>query len=155
MYHCCTLLFYCHGLSSTGSPVDWRRSSCVRRVYPPPQVPRRPLCRPTTTAAELTTPVNNPPSGKTPQSIDDDLWLLWDLFFNMARQEPLNHPSQGKLVELLAAIKHLPAPIHPERKCFEDPWGFRLQTELPILGANIREIWNLGPWESSPNHVRG
>lgn len=105
----------------------------------------------TAIAAQLTAPVNNPPSDTTPRSIENYLWLLWDLFIDIARQVPNNHPWQGKLVELLAAIKHLPAPRHPERQSFERYWGFRLWNNLPILGADIRENWNQGPWEHGPD----
>lgn len=52
-------------------------------------------------------PVNNPPSGKPARSVEDYLWLLWDLFTDVVCQVPNNHPWQGRAgVELLAAIEH-------------------------------------------------
>ena len=56
-----------------------------------------PVSDATTTAVELTGPINNPPSGKSTRSIENYLWLLWDLFIEVACQVPNASPRARKL----------------------------------------------------------
>lgn len=105
-------------------------------------------------AAELTAPINdmltnNLLPNSAVRTAEHHLWLLWDLFIVLVKQIPHSHPWQAKLVELLAAIKKVPAPSSPDRESFEREYGFRLWVDLPIFGADIRETWNQGPWEKS------
>jgi hypothetical protein len=77
----------------------------------------------------------------------DALDALWTAILNKVLSIPYNDNKQGRLVMLVDAIKSLPPPDQPAPQI----WGLKLWTDLPVLGAIIRQQWNLGPSISSPS----
>lgn len=68
--------------------------------------------------------------------VEHELEGLWTAVTTAAEQTP--HDQQGKLVDIVRAIKEMPQPIH-EGKKFE-VWGEELRWEqLPLFGAKTRE----------------
>jgi len=72
---------------------------------------------------------------------------LWTALLNKVLSIPYNDNKQDRLVMLVDAIKSLPPPDHPAPQI----WGLKLWTDLPVLGAIIRQQWNLGPSISFPS----
>lgn len=81
----------------------------------------------------------------------DALDALWTAFLSKVLSIPCNDPEQGRLVTFVNAIKSLPPPDQPAPQI----WGLSLWSDLPILGASVRERWNIGPsiQFSSPSSV--
>ena len=80
------------------------------------------------------------------------IWNFWITVINLAQQIPHDHPYQGKMVRLLAAIKRLPRPITPEAEQMEQLTSKVFWTDLPIFGVQVCETWSEGPWEKQEGH---
>ena len=100
-------------------------------------------------AADAVAAINDPDSEilKTHEGgFSGFLWNFWIVVINLAQQIPHDHPHQGKLVRLLAAIKRLPRPTRLEATEMERNTGCQFWVTLPIFGIQVRERWNEGPW---------
>ncbi|KAI1260762.1 hypothetical protein F5Y18DRAFT_431932 [Xylariaceae sp. FL1019] len=62
-------------------------------------------------------------------------WEFWNDVFNAAEQIPHDHSAQDKLVAFLRELT-----LQPEKS--DKVWDARVWTDLPILGAAIRERLN-------------
>ena len=105
------------------------------------------------TAKELTTPADDtssPELNESECSLEGFLGSLWAMVVKLIKQIPSDHPWQDRMVEILNAIKKLPRQVTPEMVQLERSWGMTFWQGLPILGAEIRETWNRGPWEKLP-----
>ncbi|KAI8634297.1 hypothetical protein F5Y19DRAFT_207833 [Xylariaceae sp. FL1651] len=59
-------------------------------------------------------------------------WDFWDQIFSVAEQLPHDNPAQDKLVAFLRELTLVPG-------TGDKVWGARVWTDLPLLGAAIRE----------------
>jgi hypothetical protein len=71
----------------------------------------------------------------------DALDALWTALLDIAQSTPHNDPAQDRLVFFTKAVKSLSPPDRPTPEI----WGLSLWSDLPILGASVRERWNIGP----------
>ncbi|KAF5857335.1 hypothetical protein ETB97_005950 [Aspergillus alliaceus] len=64
------------------------------------------------------------------------LWQVWDIFIQVARRIPHNHPFQDHMANLVESLASLP-PLTV------NIWqtSTRLWTDLPLLGPSMREAW--------------
>jgi hypothetical protein len=74
-------------------------------------------------------------------SIGNALDALWTAILNTVLSTPYTDPKQDRLVSFINAIKSLPPPGQHRPQI----WGLSLWPDLPILGATMRERWNIGP----------
>lgn len=79
-------------------------------------------------------------------TLEDALEGLWSAILDKVRTASYDDTTQDRIVWLLKAIKSLSPPIQPAPQI----WGLSLWTDLPLLGAAIREAWNNG----SCNHLK-
>lgn len=101
-----------------------------------------------TTALRLTAGMNDPTVKDPAESDEAFLWSLWATVLSIVQQLPHNHSYQDKLVKLLDAIKNAPAPDRrPALEQLGLTWKPNTWQILPVFGAEVRETWNLGPWE--------
>ena len=100
----------------------------------------------TTAANELSSPELN----ESECSLEGFLWGLWRTVVYWIRQVPHDHGLQGRMVEVLKAIKEVPRQATPEMEELERSWGMAFWQDLPIFGAELRESWDQGPWEELP-----
>ncbi|KAE8377978.1 hypothetical protein BDV26DRAFT_262487 [Aspergillus bertholletiae] len=72
--------------------------------------------------------------------LENLLWQLWTITINVAKQISCDSPAQGRLVELVKALTEIP-PVTIQI------WGndSKLWVDLPLLGPQMREAWNLLP----------
>ena len=84
-------------------------------------------------------------------SLGDLLWRLWGMMVELIKQSPYNHPWQDRMVKILGAVKEVPRQVAPEMEQLERSWGMAFWQDLPIFGAEVRETWNLGPWQKIPD----
>ncbi|KAE8168208.1 hypothetical protein BDV40DRAFT_251517 [Aspergillus tamarii] len=72
--------------------------------------------------------------------LEDLLWQLWNIVINVAKQIPCDSPSQERLVDLVKALTEIPPTTI-------QIWGndTKLWVDLPLLGPEMREAWNLIP----------
>lgn len=75
------------------------------------------------------------------RELADALDALWNALLDIAQSTPYNDPVQDRLVSFIKAVKSLPPPDRPAPEI----WGLSLWSDLPILGAGIRERWDIGP----------
>ena len=80
-------------------------------------------------------------------SLEGFLWSVWGGIVDLIIQIPHSHPWQDRMVEILRAIKEIPRQATPEMEELERSWGMAFWQDLPIFGAEVRELWNQGPWE--------
>jgi hypothetical protein len=66
---------------------------------------------------------------------------LWMALLDIAQSTAYSDLTQDRLVAFVKAVKSLPPPSQPAPQV----WGLSLWSDLPILGATIRERWNTGP----------
>lgn len=73
------------------------------------------------------------------ENAEGHLWATWDWMARAAAVTP--HEKQGPLVEVVAALKELPSPVHDGKEftVWGSPWP-----ELPVFGASMRETWDQG-----------
>ena len=100
----------------------------------------------TTAAHESSSPELN----GSEDSLEGFLWDLWATVVYLIRQVPHDHVWQGRMVEVLSAIKEVPRQATPEMERLEEDWGMTFWQDLPIFGAELRETWDQGPWEERP-----
>ena len=100
----------------------------------------------TATANEL----SSPELGDSEGNLEGFLWGLWGMVVDLIRQVPHNHVWQGRMVEVLSAIKEVPRQATPAMENLEREWGMAFWQQLPIFGAELRETWNQGPWVELP-----
>ncbi|KAI0129047.1 hypothetical protein BJ170DRAFT_623816 [Xylariales sp. AK1849] len=74
------------------------------------------------------------------EELEGFLWSVWGDLIQIAKQIPHDHPAQEKLVKVLRELVLLP-------ETGIKTWDLRLWTDLPILGAALREGLN-GPGTS-------
>ncbi|KAK6812549.1 hypothetical protein RU639_011692 [Aspergillus parasiticus] len=72
--------------------------------------------------------------------LENLLWQFWNIVINVAKQIPCDSPSQERLVELVKALTEIPPTTI-------QIWGndTKLWVDLPLLGPQMREAWNLNP----------
>jgi len=71
----------------------------------------------------------------------DALDALWTALLDIAQSTPYDDPSQDRLVSFIKTVKSLPPPDCSTPEI----WGRSLWSDLPVLGASLRERWNIGP----------
>ena len=86
-------------------------------------------------------------------SLEGFLWGLWAEMVDLIIEVPHSHPWQDRMVELLSAIKEVPRQVTPGMEELEWTWGKAFWQDLPIFGAEVRELWNQGPWEEIPDGI--
>ena len=96
--------------------------------------------------------INTPSELEANEAVEGSLGLLWTTFLHVVKQVPYVHPWQGRLVDLLAAIKRLPPPTNSDSvtRDFERVWSSQNWARLPLFGTEMRESWNKGPWTKWP-----
>ncbi|OGM48027.1 hypothetical protein ABOM_002679 [Aspergillus bombycis] len=79
-------------------------------------------------------------SDSNADSLENLLWQVWNIVINVAKQIPCDSPSQERLVELVKALTDIPPTTI-------QIWGndTKLWVDLPLLGPEMREAWNLTP----------
>ncbi|KAB8259245.1 hypothetical protein BDV32DRAFT_59714 [Aspergillus pseudonomiae] len=79
-------------------------------------------------------------SDSNADSLENLLWQFWTIVINIAKQIPCDSPSQERLVELVKALTEIPPTTI-------QIWGndTKLWADLPLLGPEMREAWNLIP----------
>jgi len=84
----------------------------------------------------------------TESQLADALDALWTALLNDVILTAYNDTRQDRFITFLNSIKALPPPDQPAPQI----WGLSLWSDLPTLGAAIRERWNIGPsiWFSFP-----
>ena len=107
------------------------------------------------TAAKTIASTVKPSEAEDTNDIRDSIGLLWVTVLHVARQTPVSHPWQDKLVNLVAAIKGMPIPnnSNPALVNYEQVWGAQTWARLPLLGMQVRESWNKGPWTRWPENL--
>ena len=107
------------------------------------------------TAAKTIASTVKPNEAEDINDIRDSIGLLWITILHVARQTPVSHPWQDKLVKLVAAIKGMPVPdnSNPALVNFEQVWGAQTWARLPLFGMQVRESWNNGPWTRWPENL--
>ncbi|KAE8154851.1 hypothetical protein BDV25DRAFT_82920 [Aspergillus avenaceus] len=104
----------------------------------------------TTIASDAAAKINEwAKESQSANDLENFLWQTWGLVIEIAEQIPCDHPAQERLVHLIQALRKLPP--QTVRVWDED---LRLWEDLPLLGPNLREAWNLVPSDKpSPSEV--
>lgn len=77
----------------------------------------------------------------TESQLADALDALWTALLNEVVSIAYNDTKQGCLATFVNEIKSLPPPDQPAPQI----WSLKLWSDLPILGATMRQRWNSGP----------
>jgi hypothetical protein len=76
------------------------------------------------------------------EQLADALDGIWNALLDKAISTPYSDDvTQGRLVTFTKKLQSLPPPDQPAPKI----WDLALWSDLPILGAVIRQHWNTGP----------
>ena len=95
-------------------------------------------------AAEFTRPVDHAflVRGARETQIEDMLWSAWQAVITAA--DTPDDSARSRLVELLGAIKGRGVLMRADGEACV-VWGMRAHVDLPVFGAQMRQMWNFPP----------
>lgn len=79
---------------------------------------------------------------KNPEDLEELLWQGWRAVITMAASQPHASGSRQKLVDFMLELQKRPKLVNDGETCAVQ--GGKVWEDLPVLGMEMREAWNLG-----------